>query len=101
MTTKNLKLPAMVKYQDLQLGDKVEFFEGAYGTGTVYETNEAGDALVWRPFVKIDDYTTSGMTDKSLRVSPSLGIEQITLYGFNRTGTKTIKVLERIKHKLR
>ena len=69
----------MVKAKDLKLGDKVQLFDGPYGTATVYLVNNTGSVSVWRPYVMTSDFYY-GDYKLGTRVIPSIGLEDLELY---------------------
>lgn len=73
-----------VKVSDLKLGDVVQLFNDAYGTATVYRKDPQGNAQVWRPYVKTEDFAYSG------GVIPYIGLEDFSLW----SGTEVERIRE-------
>ena len=65
--------PTTIKARELQLGDKVQCYEGAYSTATVRQI-EDGIVYLVRPYTHTSDYETSG------GLTCYVGIEEFTVY---------------------
>lgn len=62
-----------VKVSDLDLGDVVQCFEGAFGTAVVTQVR-ADDVMVFRPYATTEDFSHSG------GVTALIGIEQFPIW---------------------
>ena len=77
----------IVEHRELQLGDRVRLFEGAFNDATVINVTETV-VTVFRPYVHTSNFSTTG------GLIPYLGFEEFDLY---RDSDKTVTLLYRPK----
>lgn len=61
-----------VPRNELRLGDVIQCFEGAYGTGTVTQVTET-EIVVTRPYIQVSDFSYTG------GLIPYTGLETIRM----------------------